>query len=115
MHRSIICLVAAICCQLAIVVPSSAQRKPKPPAEAALPRGSDVTEGASQAEKAAEVFGEIMGSDNGISTDFLNKAECVAVFPSVIKAGFISGREGRTRGCELSYTIWLVSASVSRN
>ena len=96
MHRSIICLVAAICCQLAIVVPSSAQRKPKPPAEAALPRGTDLTEGAHQAEKAAEVFGEIMGSDNGISTDFLNKAECVAVFPSVIKAGFIlGGKAGR--------------------
>jgi SH3 domain-containing YSC84-like protein 1 len=101
MHRSIICLVVAICCLAAIVVPSSAQRKPKPPAskqatEPALPRGHDLTEGASQAGKAAGVFGEIMGSDNGISTDFLNKAECIAVFPSVIKAGFIlGGKAGR--------------------
>jgi len=96
-----ICLVVAICCQAAIVVTSSAQRKPKPPAtkqasEPALPRGKDLTEGASQSEKAAQVFGEIMGSDNGISADFLNKAECVAVFPSVIKAGFIlGGKAGR--------------------
>ena len=101
MHRSIICLVVAICCLAAIVVPSSAQRKPKPPAskqatEPALPRGHNLTEGASQAGKAAGVFGEIMGSDNGISTDFLNKAECIAVFPSVIKAGFIlGGKAGR--------------------
>src|SRR6185369_584529 len=100
MHRSLIFLVVAICCQAAIVVPSNAQRKPKPaakqPTEAALPRGSDLTEGASQAKKAAEVFGEIMGSENGISPDFLNKAECVAMFPSVIKAGFIlGGKAGR--------------------
>src|SRR4030095_8066235 len=100
MHRSIICLVVAICCQAAIVV-TSAQRKPKPPAakqatEPALPRGNDLSEGARQAEKAAEVFGEIMGSDNGISVDLLNKAECVAVFPQVIKAGFIvGGKAGR--------------------
>jgi len=47
--------------------------------------------------KAAKVFGEIMGTpDKGIPTDLLNKAECVAVFPSVIKAGFIvGGKAGR--------------------
>ena len=66
-------------------------------AEPALPRGNDLKDGASQAEKAAKVFGEIMGTpDKGIPTDLLNKAECVAVFPSVVKAGFIvGGKAGR--------------------
>lgn len=66
-------------------------------AEPALPRGDDLKEGASQAQKAAKVFGEIMGTpDKGIPSDLLNKAECVAVFPSVVKAGFIvGGKAGR--------------------
>lgn len=67
------------------------------PATTALPRGNDLKEGSSQAEKAAKVFGEIMSTpDKGIPADLLNKAECVAVFPSVIKAGFIvGGKAGR--------------------
>jgi SH3 domain-containing YSC84-like protein 1 len=61
-------------------------------AEQPLPRGKKLKEGSSQAEKSAKVFGEIMGTpDKGIPTDLLNKAECVAVFPSVIKGGFIVG------------------------
>ena len=62
------------------------------PAEQPLPRGKKLKEGSSQAEKSAKVFGEIMGTpDKGIPKDLLNKAECVAVFPSVIKGGFILG------------------------
>ena len=96
---------------IAILAVADAQTKPKPKstpkpttptattvgAEAPLPRGSDLKEGASQAEKAAKVFGEIMGTpDKGIPTDLLNKAECVAVFPGVVKAGFIvGGKAGR--------------------
>lgn len=93
---------------VAIVTTVIGQTKPKPTqtpqqskvsatAEPALPRGNDLKEGSSQAEKAAKVFGEIMGvPDKGIPTDLLNKAECVAVFPSVIKAGFIvGGKAGR--------------------
>ncbi len=54
-----------------------------------------VTDEISQSEKAARVFGEIMGTpDKGIPQDLLEKAECVAVFPSVIKAGFIVGGRG---------------------
>src|ERR1700745_2763370 len=57
---------------------------PEPP----LPRGEKMKAGAEQTAKAAKVFGEIMGTpDKGIPADLLNKAECVAVFPSVIKAG----------------------------
>jgi hypothetical protein len=59
---------------IAILAVADAQTKPKPKpkpatptattvaAEAPLPRGSDMKEGASQAEKAAKVFSEIMGS-----------------------------------------------------
>ena len=49
----------------------------------------------SQSDKAAQVFREIMDTpDKGIPKDLLEKAECVAVFPSVIKAGFIVGGRG---------------------
>jgi len=50
---------------------------------------------AKQSEKAARVLEEIMGTpDKAIPQDLLDKAECVAVFPSVIKAGFIVGGRG---------------------
>ncbi len=92
---------------VAVLAAANGQKKPKPKpatptattvaAEAPLPRGSDLKEGTSQTEKAARVFGEIMGTpDKGIPTDLLNKAECVAVFPGVVKAGFIvGGKAGR--------------------
>jgi len=48
-----------------------------------------------QSEKAAKVFREIMDTpDKNIPRDILEKAECVAVFPDVIKAGFIVGGRG---------------------
>lgn len=48
-----------------------------------------------QSQKAAEVFREIMDTpDKDIPRDILAKAECVAVFPQVIKAGFIIGGRG---------------------
>jgi len=48
-----------------------------------------------QSQKAAEVFREIMNiPEKAIPRDVLDKAECVAVFPQVIKAGFIVGGRG---------------------
>src|SRR5258705_2493365 len=62
------------------------------PAEPPLPHGKNIKDAASQAAKSAKVFDEIMATpDKGIPTDLLNKAECVAGVPSVIKAGFIVG------------------------
>ena len=60
-------------------------------------RGTDIKEGAKQAAKSAKVLTEIMGTpDKGIPRDLLDKAECVAVFPDVKKAGFIvGGQAGR--------------------
>jgi len=50
---------------------------------------------AEQSAKAARVFNQIMGTrERSIPQDLLDKAEAVAVFPSVIKAGFILGGRG---------------------
>ena len=85
--------------------PVVSQKKPKPKTpnpvgtQVSAPepplRGSNTKEGASQAQKSAKVLGEIMATpDKGIPTDLLAKAECVAVFPHVIKGGFIVGGQG---------------------
>jgi len=102
---------------IAVLATAIAQKKPKQTtqptatpvsaAAAPLPRGKDLKEGAEQAEKAAKVFGEIMSTDNGIPTDLLNKAECVAVFPTVVKVGFIiGGKAGRGLGSCRTPTGW---------
>jgi len=55
----------------------------------------DIKDEAKQAEKAARVFREIMNTpDKGIPQGVLERAECIAVFPSVLKAGFIVGGRG---------------------
>src|SRR5581483_3716587 len=71
------------CCVL--INPSIASPKPR----------DDMREAVDQSNKAAKVFQEIMEApDRGISQDLLDKVECVAVFPSVIKAAFIVGGKG---------------------
>ena len=48
-----------------------------------------------QSEKAAKIFREIMKTpDKAIPVKLLDRAECVAVFPQVLKAGFIIGGQG---------------------
>jgi len=50
---------------------------------------------AEQSAKAARVFDQIMGTrERSIPRDLLDRAEAVAVFPSVLKAGFILGGRG---------------------
>jgi lipid-binding SYLF domain-containing protein len=57
--------------------------------------GKRMEDEAEQSSKAAKVLREIMGTpDKEIPEDLLARAECVAVFPSVIKAGFIFGGRG---------------------
>jgi lipid-binding SYLF domain-containing protein len=54
-----------------------------------------INEAARQSQKAAKVFNDIMSApDNSIPRDLLARAEAVAVFPDVIKAGFIVGGRG---------------------
>ncbi len=55
----------------------------------------DMKDEIKQSQKAAKVFTEIMQApDKAIPQDILNDAECVAVFPDVLKAGFIVGGRG---------------------
>ncbi|MDQ3012374.1 MAG: lipid-binding SYLF domain-containing protein [Acidobacteriota bacterium] len=55
----------------------------------------DKADAVKQSGKAAKVFNEIMGApDKSVPKDILDKAVCVAVFPDVIKAGFIIGGRG---------------------
>src|SRR5947209_9906035 len=54
-----------------------------------------IDEATERSRKAARVFTEIMAApDKAIPHDLLDKAEAVAVFPNVIKAGFIVGGRG---------------------
>lgn len=53
---------------------------------------ADKKEEVERARKAAQAFREIMGApDNAIPNDLLDRAYCVAVFPSVKKGGLIVG------------------------
>jgi len=75
-------LVSVLCLTLAATVICQAQ-------------GKNIKEGAEQAQKAATVLKEIMGvPDKAIPKNVLDDAECVAVFPQVIKGGFIVGGRG---------------------
>src|SRR5258707_15662220 len=73
-------------------------------ASVALSQSKDAKKLASatkEAQKAADVFTEIMNvPDQAIPQKLLDKAEAVAVFPGVIKAGFICG--GRAGGGVIS-------------
>lgn len=54
-----------------------------------------IAEAAKEAQKAADAFQEIMNvRDKAIPQSLLDKAEAIAVFPDVIKAGFIVGGRG---------------------
>jgi lipid-binding SYLF domain-containing protein len=58
-------------------------------------QGKDTKEGAEQSQKAATVFKEIMNiPDKAIPKKVLDGAVCIAVFPQVIKGGFIVGARG---------------------
>lgn len=58
-------------------------------------KSEGMKDASEQSTKAAKVFTEIMNApDNAIPNELLDKAECVAVFPSVIKAGFVVGGRG---------------------
>jgi SH3 domain-containing YSC84-like protein 1 len=81
--KSMIRMVAVFC--LALTVSTIAQGQAK----------RSLRDELSQSEKAARVFREIMDTpDKGIPQELLESAECVAVFPSVLKAGFIFGGRG---------------------
>ena len=94
-----LCAIAAVALTAAAQGSKSKQTTKKANMQTAEPplRGSNTAEGASQATKSSQVLNEIMAApDKGIPNDLLAKAECVAVFPNVVKAGFIlAGHGGR--------------------
>lgn len=98
--RWIVLLYASLLVSTSVVAQKSKPKSQPPPPAATQKvepplRGSNTKEGAKQAAKASKVLNEIMGTpDKGIPSDLLAKAECVAVFPNVIKAGFIVGAQG---------------------
>jgi SH3 domain-containing YSC84-like protein 1 len=81
--KSMIRMVVAFCLALALsaVAQSQAQRS--------------LRDEVGQSEMAARVFREIMDTpDKGIPLELLDDAECVVVFPSVLKAGLVLGGRG---------------------
>jgi SH3 domain-containing YSC84-like protein 1 len=55
----------------------------------------DAKEAREQSQKAASILNEMMDKpDNNVPEWLFDKAECVAVFPSVVKAAFIVGGRG---------------------
>jgi lipid-binding SYLF domain-containing protein len=55
----------------------------------------DIKDETAQSEKASKVFSEIMDApDKGIPQNLFDSASCIAVFPSVLKAGFVVGGQG---------------------
>ncbi len=76
-------LVVAFCLALALSTVAQSQAK------------KSLRDQVSQSEMAARVFREIMDTpDKGIPLELLDGAECVVVFPSVLKAGLILGGRG---------------------
>ncbi len=104
--KSTILLTLALCCTFGLCMQAVAQSQDEQPkqqketAKAEEPMkdradGRNMKDSIEQSEKASKVFNEIMGTpDKAVPKDLLDKAECVAVFPNVIKAGFIVGGRG---------------------
>ena len=69
------------------------QRTASQPVSTASPK--QQKEASKKAAYAAHVFDQIMGApDRSIPKDLLDRAEAVAVFPGMIKAGFVVGGRG---------------------
>jgi lipid-binding SYLF domain-containing protein len=86
-----------LACALMCAVLASAAA-PDAPAQSSKKALKAQEEARSQATKAAKVFRQIMSTpERAIPRELIDKAEAVAVFPDVIKAGFllIGGRGGR--------------------
>ena len=80
----------ALCLLCALSLNAPAQKHSVPVKDAK--RANDA---ARHASDAARVFKQIMSvPDKGIPKELLDKAEAVAVFPGITKAGFIVGGRG---------------------
>jgi SH3 domain-containing YSC84-like protein 1 len=60
----------------------------------ASPRTKDTDkdkDDANRIENSGKVLGEILAAPGNVPEDLLNKARCVVILPSVVKAAFIAG------------------------
>jgi lipid-binding SYLF domain-containing protein len=96
-----VCVLAAACAfaAAAAVLPSSAlaqaerQRTATQPSSTASAK--QQKDASNKATSASRVFEQIMGApDRSIPKDLLDRAEAVAVFPGMLKAGFVVGGRG---------------------
>ena len=88
---------AFVLASLMFVPPSAAQVERQRRATTPAPTASDkqLKESSKKAANAAEVFDKVMEApDRSIPRELLDKAEAVAVFPGVLKAGFVVGGRG---------------------
>jgi lipid-binding SYLF domain-containing protein len=83
---SVIGILSIVLVTFALSIPTFAQKQ-----------GKNANEATRRSNDAAAVFNEIMGApDNAIPKELIEKAQAIAVFPSVLKAAFIfGGREGK--------------------
>ncbi len=92
-------LVAPLFAFAMLLMPATAQeeggRARKAEAPAPRPSAKQLKEAEKRARNAAKVFDEIMdASDSSVPRELLDRAEAVAVFPGVLKAGFVVGGRG---------------------
>ena len=86
-------VVSALLLPHAASAQSERQRRAVRPEANASPK--QQKEASKKASAAAEVFDKIMDApDNSIPKELLDRAEAVAVFPGVLKAGFVVGGRG---------------------
>jgi SH3 domain-containing YSC84-like protein 1 len=108
---------ATFCLVSALSLSAFAHMQDKETQETKQPKESkDMKEGVEQSQKAATVLKEIMSvPDKAIPQKVMNKAECIAVFPQVIKGGFIvGGRGGRgVASCRIAGGGWSAPAYFS--
>lgn len=85
-RNSIMGILSIVLVTCALAMPAFAQKQ-----------GKNANEATRRSNDAATVFNEIMGApDNSIPKELIEKAQAIAVFPSVLKAAFVfGGREGK--------------------
>jgi lipid-binding SYLF domain-containing protein len=80
---------------VAVVRAQEGDRPRKAEAPVARPSAKQLKEAEKKARNAAKVFDEIMdAADSSVPRELLDRAEAVAVFPGVLKAGFLVGGRG---------------------
>lgn len=92
-----LCALTALALTVAPYAGAARQNERERRAEKPEPRASEKQrkEAAKKAEAASRVFQQVMSApDRSIPGELLDRAEAVAVFPGVLKAGFVVGGRG---------------------